>query len=59
MTNEADLPTFAFLPEHDPPEILNKIALLNESQIKYAEKVLKIFLVINAPEEVGKLAGLG
>ena len=31
---DTDLPTFPFLREHYPPEILNKIFLLNEMQIK-------------------------
>ena len=38
----AELTTFPLLPENSLPEILNKIALLNESQIKKKdEKSLK------------------
>ena len=50
------MPTFPLLPEHYPPEILNKTVLLNESQIKYAESVLKIILVMGSGRrgKVGK-----
>ena len=30
---KAELPMFPLLPKHCPPEILNKISFLNESQI--------------------------
>ena len=34
MMQNPDLPTFPLVPEPYPPEILNKITFLNESQIK-------------------------
>ena len=58
LMHKTDLPTFPLLSECYPPELSTKIALLNESWMKYAKKVLKIFLVINAPKEGRLLASL-
>ena len=42
------LTTLLLLPEHFPSGMFSKITYHKESIVKYAEKFLKVFLVINA-----------